>query len=101
MTTFMHDVPAEVVAELMAAGEPEQAAAIFAQPFPLPAWPDVPTRVIAATNDRLLPLELVRRLAQERLGVEADQVDTGHLAAFSRPNDVTAKLLQHLEAVPA
>jgi pimeloyl-ACP methyl ester carboxylesterase len=100
MTTFMHDVPAEVVAELMAAGEPEQAETIFGQPFPLAAWPDVPTRVIAGTKDRLFPLELVRRLARERLGVEADEVDSGHLAALSRPAAVTATLLEHLESLP-
>jgi len=35
MTTFFHDVPEDVVEELMKAGEPQQSEAIFGKPFPL------------------------------------------------------------------
>jgi pimeloyl-ACP methyl ester carboxylesterase len=93
MTTFMHDVPRRVVEELMAAGEPEQTETIFEQPFPLKAWPDAPTRVLACTRDRMFPLELVRRLARQRLGVEPDEIDSGHLPGFSRPDELARKLL--------
>ena len=55
MTTFLHDVPEDVVAELLAAGEPPQADTIFSQPFPLNAWPAVATRVLACTRDRMFP----------------------------------------------
>ncbi len=48
--TFLHDVPDDVANELMAQGEPQQAEAIFGKPFPLTAWPKIPTRVVAGTH---------------------------------------------------
>jgi pimeloyl-ACP methyl ester carboxylesterase len=101
MTTFLHDVPEDVVAELMAAGEPPQADTIFSQPFPLNAWPAVATRVLACIRDRMFPLDLVRRLARQRLGVEADEIDSGHLPGFSRPEELTGKLLEYVAARPS
>lgn len=96
MTTFMHDVPQDVVDELMAEGEPHQSGAIFGSTFPLDAWPDVPTKVIACANDRLFPLELIRRLADERLGLDVDEIDSGHLSAFGHPDQVAAKLTEYV-----
>jgi pimeloyl-ACP methyl ester carboxylesterase len=100
MTTFMHDVPAPVVAEAFARREPRQSGAPFAEPWPLDAWPDVPTTVIAARHDRVFPLTFMRRLARERLGIAADVIDSGHLPALSRPAELAQRLethrLQHL-----
>jgi pimeloyl-ACP methyl ester carboxylesterase len=100
MTTFMHDVPSEVVAEAFARGEPRQSDTPFAERWPLDAWPNVPTTVIAGRHDRLFPLEFMRRLALERLGIAADVIDTGHLPALSRPDELAHRLeayrLQHL-----
>jgi pimeloyl-ACP methyl ester carboxylesterase len=84
----MHDVPPAVVDAAFARGAPRQSGTPFATPWPLDAWPDVPTRVLAARHDRLCPLAFMRRLAQERLGVEADVVDSGHLPALARPREV-------------
>ena len=95
ITTFMHDVPPDVVAEAFARGEPRQSDAPFAEPWPLNAWPDVPTTVIAGRHDRLLPLPFMRRLARERLGVEPDVIDTGHLPALSRPAELAHRLEAH------
>lgn len=86
---FFHDVPQEIVDRIMAAGERDQSDTPFAEPWPLGAWPDVPTRVLAGRLDRLFPLEFMRRLARERLGVEPDVIDTGHLPALARPDDLT------------
>jgi pimeloyl-ACP methyl ester carboxylesterase len=92
-TTFLHDVPEDVVAALMAHGEPGQADRPFEEPWPLSSWPDVPTTVLAGTRDRLFPLPLVQRLARERLGVEqVDTVESGHLAALVAPEVVAAWL---------
>ena len=85
LTLFMHDVPQPVVDEAFAREEPQQSTAPFADPWPLAAWPDVPTRVIAARHDRLFPLPFMQRLARERLGVEPEVVDSGHLPALARP----------------
>jgi pimeloyl-ACP methyl ester carboxylesterase len=104
VTTFMHDVPPDVVAEAFARGEPRQSRTPFAEPWPLAAWPDVPTTVIAARHDRLFPLGFMRRLARERLGVEPDVIDSGHLPALSRPAELAGRIeahrLQRLAAAP-
>jgi pimeloyl-ACP methyl ester carboxylesterase len=88
MTVFMHDVPPEVVSEAFARGEPRQSERPFADPWPLEAWPDVPTRVIAGRHDRLFPLDFIRRLSVGRLQIEPDVIDSGHLAALSRPDEL-------------
>ena len=69
MTAFFHDVPQEIVEEAFARGEPRQSDTPFDEPWPLDRWPDVPTSVIAGRRDRLFPVEFMRGLARERLGV--------------------------------
>jgi len=93
MEVFMHDVPPDVVADLFARGEPRQADRPFADPWPLSEWPRVPTRVLAARHDRLFPLAFMRRLARERLGLDVDVIDSGHLPALSRPDELTRWIL--------
>jgi pimeloyl-ACP methyl ester carboxylesterase len=89
---FFHDVPAPVTDAVFARGEPAQSGTPMGDAWPLRAWPPVPTRVIAGRHDRLLPLALVRRLARERLGVEAEVVDGGHLPALSVPQSLASRL---------
>ena len=94
-TYFLHDVPAEVAA----AGEAHafaEADIAFGQPCAIERWPDVPTRVIAGRDDRFFPLEFQRRVAQERLGTDVDEVPGGHLAALSRPAELTGQLIQYV-----
>jgi pimeloyl-ACP methyl ester carboxylesterase len=98
-TGFFHDVPAEVT-ELAFAADAEQAAldTVFTEPWPLPAWPDLPTRVVQGRDDRLFPLGFQRRVAAERLGLtDVHPIDGGHLAALSRPAAVAAALLDSLD----
>ncbi|RBY88129.1 alpha/beta hydrolase [Blastococcus sp. TBT05-19] len=87
---FLHDVPAEVLAtgtdDLAQSGRP------FEDPWPLPAWPDVPTRVLAGRDDRLFPLEFQRRIARERLGLDVEEVPGGHCVALSRPVELAEAL---------
>ena len=64
------------------------------EPWPLNSWPDVPTRVMAARHDRMFPLEFQRRVARERLNIEIDIIDGGHMVALSNP----AALADRLEA---
>lgn len=91
---FLHDVAPEIAKELMTAGEPEQAETIFAQPFPLDEWPDAPTRVVACTEDRMFPLPMVTRVARDRLGVEVEQLQSGHLAALSHGDQLVQLILR-------
>jgi pimeloyl-ACP methyl ester carboxylesterase len=91
----MHDVPDAIVEEAAARGEPRQANKPFEEPFPLDRWPDVPTKVIAGRHDRLFPLEFMKRLSRERLGVEPEVIDSGHLPALARPDEL-AEMLENL-----
>lgn len=90
---FFHDVPAAVRDEAMRRPEPQQSGTPFAAPWPLDGWPDVPTRVLAGSEDRLFPLGYQRRVVRERLGLDVEVIPGGHLAALSRPEELVARLL--------
>jgi pimeloyl-ACP methyl ester carboxylesterase len=92
-TYFFHDVPAEVAADGARHERPEADIA-FEQPCPFERWPDVPTTVLAGRDDRLFPVDFQRRVAHERLGLEAQIVPGGHLNALSEPEAVTRALLR-------
>jgi pimeloyl-ACP methyl ester carboxylesterase len=97
--TFFHDVPDAVREEAFARGEPDQSETPFVKPWPLKSWPDVPTRFLAATGDRLFPIEFQRRVVAERLGIPVDEMPGGHLVALSRPVEVAERLIAY--AIPA
>ncbi|GAA0238098.1 alpha/beta hydrolase [Cryptosporangium japonicum] len=89
--TFLHDVPADVVAT--GADENQfQSGTPFEKPWPRPAWPDVPTRVIASRDDRLFPVDFQVRVARERLGITPEIVPGGHLVALSYPAELAAAI---------
>jgi pimeloyl-ACP methyl ester carboxylesterase len=88
---FLHDLPADTLGEAMTRPV-EQTDGPFIDPWPLSAWPDVPTRVIACRNDRLFPLEFMQQLSRDRLGIEPDIIDTGHLPALANPEALTNQL---------
>jgi Predicted acetyltransferases and hydrolases with the alpha/beta hydrolase fold len=90
---FFHDVPPEITAAAKAMPEPVQSDRPFADPFPLAAWPDVPTRFLASRDDRLFPLKLQRRIVRERLGIEVEEIPGGHLVALSEPVALVERLL--------
>lgn len=99
LETFFHDVPQDVVDEALRRGAPRQSDTPFGEPWPLPAWPDVPTRVLAARHDRFFPPDFVRRLEARRPGVEADVIDSGRLPALGRPAELADRLERYrLEA---
>ncbi|MFJ9917098.1 alpha/beta fold hydrolase [Actinacidiphila glaucinigra] len=95
LVTFFHDLPGHVAEEALAQGNP-QSDTPFGQPFPLPAWPDVPTRVVVGRDDRLFPAAFQRRVARERLGVEADVLPGGHLVALANPEGLADLLVGYL-----
>jgi hypothetical protein len=67
---------------------------LFGEPWPLESWPEVPTHVLAPTEDRLFPLEFQRRVARERLGLEIDEIPGGHLPMLSRPRELAERLIE-------
>ena len=91
---FLHDVDETVLAE-SAAHVRTQSDTPFGDPWPLPAWPDVPTRCIAGRRDRLFPIAFQRRVIRERLGLVPDEIDTGHLPALARPEELATLLIAY------
>ncbi len=88
---FLHDVPPDVVAESVHHVR-DQSGTPFEQPWPLAAWPDVPTRFLLCRDDRFFPAEFQRRIVGERLGITPDEMDGGHLPALSRPQELARRL---------
>jgi pimeloyl-ACP methyl ester carboxylesterase len=92
---FFHDVPQPIIEAAWAQGEPRQSEAVFASPCTFDTWPDVPTRVLIARDDRFFPAEFQRRVASERLGISGDEMPGGHLVALSQPDELTARLVAY------
>jgi pimeloyl-ACP methyl ester carboxylesterase len=91
-TYFLHDIASELIAE----GESHQrneADAVFESVCNFVAWPDVPNHVLVGADDRFFPADFQRRVARDRLGVDADVLPGGHLIAQANPSGV-AKYLQ-------
>jgi pimeloyl-ACP methyl ester carboxylesterase len=89
---YYHDLPAEISAEATARAWQNQSMTPLDEPWPLQAWPDVPTRVLAGRHDRMFPLEFQRRIALQRLGLDVDEIDGGHMVAMSNPADLGGRL---------
>jgi pimeloyl-ACP methyl ester carboxylesterase len=91
IATFLHDVPPDLAAEALTKGR-NQAETPMLEPWPLDAWPDVPTRYLLCRDDRLFPPEWTRRVVRERLGITPDEIDGGHTPALSRPKELADRL---------
>ena len=92
-TYFLHDVDAEIAAE----GERYQrseADIAFGSVCDFTAWPAIRIRVLAGRDDRFFPVDLQRRVARDRLGVEADVLLGGHLLPLAQPRLVAEYLME-------
>jgi pimeloyl-ACP methyl ester carboxylesterase len=88
---FTHDVPDELAAASLQHLR-EQSGTPFDKPWPLDAWPDVPTRFLLCRDDRFFPAEFQRRVVRDRLGIVPDEMDGGHLPALARPEELVERL---------
>jgi pimeloyl-ACP methyl ester carboxylesterase len=91
IAAFMHDVPPEIAAAALKRdrGESETAGS---EPWPLDAWPDVPTRFLLCRDDRFFPAEWLRKVVKDRLGITPDEIDGSHCVALSRPKQLADRL---------
>jgi pimeloyl-ACP methyl ester carboxylesterase len=91
VATFFHDVPPDLAAEAMAKGR-DQSASPMERPWPLVAWPDVPTRFLLCRDDRFFPADFMRRVVRDRLGIVPDEMAGGHHPMLSRPTELADRL---------
>jgi pimeloyl-ACP methyl ester carboxylesterase len=95
---FLHDVPPDVVAASEAHMR-QQSGTPFEKPWPLGAWPDVPTRFLLCRQDRFFPAAFQRRIVTERLGITPDEMDSGHLPALADPDELVRRLEGYRKAL--
>jgi hypothetical protein len=65
----------------------------YAEPCSLDAHPDVPTRYVLCTEDRLMDNDFWRTAVPERLGVEPVELAASHSPMASRSEDLTHLLV--------
>jgi len=88
---YYHDVPRELAEEAMRRAR-TQSEARMGEPWPLEAWPSVPTRFVLCSEDRSFPPAFLRRLARQRLHLTPDEIAAGHCVALSRPHELAGIL---------
>jgi pimeloyl-ACP methyl ester carboxylesterase len=88
---FFHEVSPKIAAEATA-GSRDQSGTPMEKPWPLEAWPDVPTMFLLCRDDRFFPADFMRRVVRARLGIVPDEIDGGHLIALSRPKELAERL---------
>ncbi|MFI6735081.1 alpha/beta fold hydrolase [Nonomuraea sp. NPDC050451] len=97
---YLHDVPRELAQRVLAhdgaLAEKISMDRTGREPWPLPAWPDVPTRYLLCRDDRLFTPEFVRRHVRERLGITPDEMSGSHMAMLSRPGELADYLVRVL-----
>ena len=91
LAVFYHDVPPALAAEAVARSR-RQSETPSNEPWPLAAWPKVPTRYVLCRKDRVFPAAWVRQVVRDRLHITPDEMDSGHTPALSRPKELADKL---------
>jgi SAM-dependent methyltransferase len=97
---FYHDVDPALAREALA-GERGESARAMSEPWPLAAWPAVPTRFLLCGDDRVFPADWLRGVVRERLGIEPDEMDGGHYPLLSRPRALVDRLEAYRDDVDA
>ena len=91
--------------------DPVQAKAMYAVQQPLhtgaladvvgtPLWKSVPSWYLVATNDEAIPPD-VQRLFAQRMGATTIEVESGHVAMISHPDEVAGLITTAAESVTA
>ena len=90
--SFYHDVPRGLAEEAVSRERAHPSEAALNAPWPLDAWPDVPTRFVLCDQDRFFPPDFFRRLVRERLDIVPDEIAAGHCVALGRPVELADRL---------
>jgi pimeloyl-ACP methyl ester carboxylesterase len=99
LAVFYQDVPRELAVEALSKGR-SQSDTPGREPWPLAAWPNVPTRYLLCRNDHFFPPVWTRRVVHERLGITPDEIESGHCPALSQPRELADWLEAYEAAIP-
>ncbi|CAB4913077.1 unannotated protein [freshwater metagenome] len=91
LETFLQDVEPSLAHEALGRARDPHAHAL-SLPWPLERLPDVPARSLLCRHDRMFPPDLMRRVTRDRLGIEPDEMDGGHMPMLARPVELAAWL---------
>ena len=92
VATYYQDVRPELAAEALRRARNHPSERAYAQPWPLDAWPDVPTHFLLCRDDRFFPADWMRGVVGDRLGITPDEIDSGHCPMLSRPAELADRL---------
>lgn len=95
LSLVLHDTPAALAAEFLADHQRPQAAAPFGDPWPLEAWPELPTRFLLAADDRFFPAGFMRGVVADRLGFRPDEMPGDHCPMLGRPKELAERLEEY------
>ena len=97
LVCYYNGVPRPLAEEALRRGGRGESTVVWDTPWPLTAWPDVPTKFVLCEDDRFFPAAFMRRVAGERLGIVPDEVPGCHCAALSHPKELTGLLVSYLD----
>ncbi len=92
IAAFYHDVPEDLLDGAVGALRGQQWKPTQ-ENWPLAAYPEVPMRYVACSDDRIMDPAWQVRMARERLGIDAEVLEGSHSPMLARPAD----LADHLE----
>jgi len=95
--SFYNGVPRPLAEEALRRAGRGESSVVWDTRWPLPAWPNVPTKYILCQQDRFFPARFLRRLARERLGIAADEIPGCHCVALSHPVELAELLVSYLD----
>ena len=92
IVSYYNGVPRALAEEALSRAREESMTA-WRTPWPLDAWPDVPTKFVLCKDDHLFPPDFLRRLVAERLGITPDEIPGCHCVALSHPKELAEVLV--------
>jgi pimeloyl-ACP methyl ester carboxylesterase len=97
---YYHDVPRTLAEQAMSKERAHPSEASMAAPWPLDAWPAVPTKFVLCTEDRVFPAGFLRRVVAERLNIIPDEIAASHCVALSHPKELAEILERYAATTP-
>jgi pimeloyl-ACP methyl ester carboxylesterase len=89
---FAQDLPRRTTRFMAATQRPGALAALLTESGPA-AWEEIPSWYVVATEDRIIPPEAERAMA-ERAGSEVVEIESSHVVMMSHPAAVTRLILE-------